>query len=102
MAIIATMDMVRTLLVSREDNNMADIFVNAPELKKTVSDILIELRNQFSKEANNMSDKDPTSLLILKAKVITVGQVMDELGITDPDDDMSDEEIEALIQNLPD
>lgn len=59
---------------------------------------LSEMRKQFSKELKNLSSKDPDMTLILKAKIITVGQVMDELGLND--EIMAEYDLDNMLERM--
>ena len=42
---------------------------------------LTQMRKQFRAELKNLKEPDHVTTMILKAKIITIGQVMDELGL---------------------
>ncbi len=67
-----------------------------------LSEKLSAMRDQFTKELTNLKNPDEITKLILKAKIITIGQVMDELEIDDPDDKTSIEDLQKMIENLKD
>ena len=53
--------------------------------KKNITAKLLNIQEQFANELKNVTEPDYITVAILKAKIITVGQIMDELGI-DPND----------------
>lgn len=67
-----------------------------------LSEKLSAMRDQFTKELKNLKNPDETTKLIIKAKIITIGQVMDELEIDDPDDKTSIEDLQKMIEDLKD
>ena len=66
----------------------------------TIREKLLNMRNQFLTELKNTKNPDYVTTMILKTKIITIGQVMDELKITNPDDLLSDNALESIIQSL--
>lgn len=53
--------------------------------KKNITAKLLNIREQFVNELKNVTEPDYITVVILNTKIITVGQILDELGI-DPND----------------
>lgn len=51
---------------------------------------IIALRNQYKHELHNLQSADPEVILILQAKIIALGQALDEIGCHDYDKTVDD------------
>ena len=67
-----------------DDPNKAEISVKVDLHKEDIRRIE-NLRDQYKRERHNMKDADRDVLLILQAKVIALGQALDEIGYHDYD-----------------
>ena len=52
---------------------------------KKVYQTLIDLRKGYLKDLRDMKNPDETAKLIIHAKVVAIGQALDEFGYTEPD-----------------
>lgn len=66
------------------DPNEAECSVKVDPHKEDIRRIE-NLRDQYKRELHNMKDADKDVLLILQAKVIALGQALDEIGYHDYD-----------------
>ena len=66
------------------DPNEAEISIKVDQHKEDIRRIE-NLRDQYKRELHNMKDADRDVLLILQAKVIALGQALDEIGYHDYD-----------------
>ncbi len=88
--------MITTCLTELELNKMSQQIKTGPKPNEAEISIKVDqhkedirrienLRDQYKRELHNMKDADRDVLLILQAKVIALGQALDEIGYHDYD-----------------